>query len=186
MHALLTSHRMVMCLPSSMFAAAGIQVANSSRLQTNRAMDTTLLSGWRTSRSATVKSRCGADLTQASTNGRPRKNFRRIWQRSYPLPLRTQAWIIHRITTSRWPTTCNGSRLRAVTPHRTISSAIKNSGAQNSWTLTRSISLSNRSIHSWEIHRLISSAYSSTQRPTHTTMRCCRPVTSSKSSHCQF
>jgi putative CocE/NonD family hydrolase len=44
----------------------------------------------------------------------------------------------------------------------------------------------NRSIHSWEIHRLISSAYSSTRQPTHITMRCCPRVSSSKRSRCRF
>jgi len=51
--------------------------------------------------------------------------------------------------------------------------AIKNSGAPKFLDAYKKHLPFNRSIHSWEIHRLISSAYSSTRRPTLTTTRCC-------------
>ena len=55
MRALPTSHHTVMCSRSSMFAAAAILAANSSRSQMSRATDTTWGSGWRSNRSVTVK-----------------------------------------------------------------------------------------------------------------------------------
>jgi hypothetical protein len=45
--------------------------------------------------SAMAKLPCGAGRTQDSTNGRQRKNSRRIWRRSFPPPLRILASITH-------------------------------------------------------------------------------------------
>src|SRR6266851_536445 len=62
--------------------------------------------------------------------------------------------------------TCNGSRSLAAAPRKTIFLAIKNSGARNSWMLTKSTSLSNHSIRLSEIPPQIFSAFSSIQWPT--------------------
>ena len=84
-----TSRRMATRSRLWMFAGVETPAANSSRSQMSRAMAMMLSSGLRSNRSATAKSRCGVGHTRDSINGPRRRNFRRIWRRSFRWPPRT-------------------------------------------------------------------------------------------------
>ena len=169
-----------------MFAAAEIPPVNSSRSRRSRVTGTTSSSGSRNNRFAMGKSRCGAVRMPDSINGRPRKNFRRIWPRSFRPQLRIRPTIIRASTTLDSFTTCNGLPTPAVGPASKISSAIQNSGGRNFSTLTKNISLSARSTRSSATPRKTFSELSGIRWRTRTTTGWCPRRSSSKEYCCRF
>src|SRR5882724_4909300 len=95
-----TLHHMDTRSRLSTFGVAEILLVSLSHLQMNRGTDTTLSNGLHNNLFAMAKLPCGAGLMRDSTNGQRRKNFRRIWRRSFPSPPRTRDSIIHPTTTS--------------------------------------------------------------------------------------